>query len=445
MTLNINNSVDSFPSPSTYKRISFSRSRSSVSQLESNFTNVCVDGLSVRVPKCLVQCFEYLQSNGMVEGVFRVNGSVKRISQYFANPNIENWIAANPSPHDISGVIKKYLNYYLYDASVFDEATTREIKNHYVVYMNQILVIDHKDDVSINSFKTAKTSYDCSPLNEFLEKFVQSMISERSQDKNQLFIYIIHNLSLIMDHSMKTKMSSINLAIIFQPYFFDNSDINNIQTLPLLQKILQTLIENSSALINEYSIEVANLHDNNSLMSIDSPITHHGNSTDAYIETETSPVRKRSISNRFSTLLDSYYSPIGNTNPGKPKRFSLSISVDQLSNAKPTEIKSIVPKAVDVKSISMNDVSDSTGFSTVRPTNPAKSDSKSKKSNRKSFISLFRNSSSFSINSDDTKDPIYNHLNDSTDSVLISKNPIVDDQQNFLKRNFSMKMKSKKL
>lgn len=442
MSLNINNSVDSFPSPSTYKRISFSRSRSSVSQLESNFTNISVDGLSVRVPKCLVQCFEYLQSNGMVEGVFRVNGSVKRISQYFANPNIENWIAANPSPHDISGVIKKYLNYYLYGASVFDGATTKEIKNHYVEYMNQILVIDYKDDVSINSFKTAKTSYDCSTLNEFLEKFVQSMISDRSQDKNQLFIYIIYNLSLIMDHSIKTKMSSMNLAIIFQPYFFDNSDINNIQALPLLQEILQTLIENASALINEYSIEVANLHDNNSLMSIDSPITHQGNSTDAYIETDISPIRKRSISNRFSTLLDSYYSPIGNTNSGKPKRFSLSISVDQLSSAKPADIKPIDPNAVDVKAISMNDV---TGFSTSGPTNPAKSDSKSKKSNRKSFISLFRNSSSFSINSDDTKDPIYNHLNNSADSVLIAKNPIVDDQQTFLKRNFSMKMKSKKV
>ena len=111
MSLNINNSVGSFPPPSTYKRISFSRSRSSVSQLESNFTNVSVDGLSVRVPKCLVQCFEYLQSNGIVEGIFRVNGSVKRISQYFANPNVENWIAANPNPHDISGVIKKYLNW----------------------------------------------------------------------------------------------------------------------------------------------------------------------------------------------------------------------------------------------------------------------------------------------------------------------------------------------
>lgn len=245
-----------------------------------------------------------------------------------------------------------------------------------------------------------------------------------------------------MDHSIKTKMSSINLAIIFQPYFFDNSDINNIQVLPLLQEILQTLIENASALINEYSIEVANLHDNNSLMSIDSPITHQGNSTDAYIETDTSPIRKRSISNRFSTLLDSYYSPIGNTNSGKPKRFSLSISVDQLSNAKPADIKPIDPKAVDVKAISMNDV---TGFSTSGPTNPAKSDSKSKKSNRKSFISLFRNSSSFSINSDDTKDPIYNHLNNSADSVLIAKNPIVDDQQTFLKRNFSMKMKSKKV
>lgn len=445
MTLNINNSVDSFPAPSTYKRISFSRSRSSVSQLESNFTTTSVDGLSVKVPKCLVQCFDYLQSNGMVEGIFRVNGSVKRISQYFSNHNVENWIAANPSPHDISGVIKKYLNYYLYETSVFDGATTKEIKSHYNEYLNQILVIDHNDDASINSFKTAKTSYDCNPLNEFVEKVVQSMISERSQDKNQLFIYIVYNLSLIMEHSVKTKMSSINLAIIFQPYFFDNSDINNIQALPFLQEILQTLIENSHVLINEYSIEVANLHDNNSLMSIDSPITHHGNSTDTYIETESSPVRKRSISNRFSTLLDSYYSPIGNTATGKPKRFSLSISVDQLSNSKPAELKPIDPKSVDVKSISMNDISDATGYSTTNSTNPVKPELKSKKSNRKSFIALFRNSSSFSINSDDTKDPIYNHLNNSADSVLIAKNPIVHDQQNFLKRNFSMKMKSKKL
>ncbi|CUM48673.1 uncharacterized protein AC631_00311 [Debaryomyces fabryi] len=445
MTLNINNSVDSFPAPSTYKRISFSRSRSSVSQLESNFTTTSVDGLSVKVPKCLVQCFDYLQSNGMVEGIFRVNGSVKRISQYFSNHNVENWIAANPSPHDISGVIKKYLNYYLYETSVFDGETTKEIKSHYNEYLNQILVIDHNDDASINSFKTAKTSYDCNPLNEFVEKVVQSMISERSQDKNQLFIYIVYNLSLIMEHSVKTKMSSINLAIIFQPYFFDNSDINNIQALPFLQEILQTLIENSHVLINEYSIEVANLHDNNSLMSIDSPITHHGNSTDTYIETESSPVRKRSISNRFSTLLDSYYSPIGNTATGKPKRFSLSISVDQLSNSKPAELKPIDPKSVDVKSISMNDISDATGYSTTNSTNPVKPELKSKKSNRKSFIALFRNSSSFSINSDDTKDPIYNHLNNSADSVLIAKNPIVHDQQNFLKRNFSMKMKSKKL
>lgn len=445
MTLNINNSVDSFPPPSTYKRISFSHSRSSVSQLESNFTTTSVNGLSVKVPKCLVQCFDYLQSNGMVEGIFRVNGSVKRISQYFSNHNVENWIAANPSPHDVSGVIKKYLNYYLYETSVFDGATTKEIKNHYIEYMNQILVIDHNDDVSINSFKTAKTSYDCSPLNEFVEKVVQSMISERSQDKNQLFIYVVYNLSLIMEHSTKTKMSSINLAIIFQPYFFDNSDINNIQALPLLQEILQTLIENSHALIDEYSIEVANLHDNNSLMSIDSPITNHGNSTDTYIETDTSPVTKRSISNRFSTLLDSYYNPIGNTTVGKPKRFSLSISVDQLSNSKPNELKPIDPKSADVKSISMNDVSDAKGYSTTNSTIPVKPELKPRKSNRKSFIALFRNSSSFSINSDDTKDPIYNHLNNSADSVLMAKNQIVDEQQNFLKRNFSMKMKSKKL
>lgn len=435
MTLNINTSVESLATP-TYKRYSFSRSRSSLSQVDQASVVVEVNETGVKVPLGLVQCFNYIQSHGMVEGIFRVNGSVKRINQYYGNVGGEGLETSHASPHDVSGVIKRYLNHFLNDGSIFDAGTTREARGLYEDYQAQMLV-DGWDDTSVESFKTARTSYDNDALNEFLEKFVQLIAGERSQEKNHLFVYLVHNLNMVMRHSQKTKMSSTNLAIIFQPYVFE-SDITTIQALPLLQEILLTLIENSLRLVSEYALVAANLQDSNSLSSIDSPITSNGNINETFAGPDYA-TRRRSMSHRFSTLLDNYYSPIGTT--AKSKRFS--ISFDQLSKSKSSD-KSVDPKMMGLKSTAdLADFRNENRFPTPVVHSVPSATQARKKSNRKSFISLFKSLSLLSVDSNDVDLPIYGHLNNSMDSV-ISKNRVMNDQENVLKRNFSLRIRTKK-
>lgn len=289
------------------------------------YSQIDIGTNSCQVPTIVIQCFDKIFENTSVEGIFRINGSVKRIGHIYNHlMNNEGFdtITEYYNCHDVCGALKKFLKIYLPQISeifspnylFFDK-----FKTFYDEYMNI-------DSTSMSSYKTALTSQDSQPLSELVNNFTKFIILKNSSFKNNLFIYFLFNISKLCKYQSTTKMTSLNYSIIFQPYLFNSSNLSH---LPFLQEFLHLLIDNFDLLLESYELNHLQTDNDdyssvNSIESINiSPITDNSQ-TDSIFEKNAAAIAKRnSVTSKFSNFLENYYTP---TNK---KRFSLSFHLEK--------------------------------------------------------------------------------------------------------------------
>ena len=291
-------------------------------------------GLEAEVPALLVDCLEVIFSNGLVEGIFRISGSARRMKTVTEDyGSYQKWLNSTerqPNVHDVGGIIKKYLRDYLDSINgLFPARVLRDFKQEYVSHLRKL------SECSEDSFKSANTSLDSSvSLSSILEvgeemdshisnpeslvdALAHCLIVNNLESKNLFFIYwlsVMKRLSLYQD---KTKMSVSNLSIIFQPYLFNQT---NVEDLSKFRNILTFLVKNFDSFVTRfkyYEEVIGGLHAlDNDCMSISSsgsvsasPLTIYSSNQGSPSKNTDEPRRKASISNRLSMFWDNYNLP----------------------------------------------------------------------------------------------------------------------------------------
>lgn len=429
----------------------------------------------VKVPVVMEQCWRYLKARDMLEGVFRISGSTRRVNACYNGRSLASWLAENPSQHDVCSVIKRCLRQYLDGEPLFNEAATGKIKLLYDQYTAKLAVRHDflfEDSGLVFSFKTAKTSYDSDPLEEFNEALVQYLAHDKETHRMYMFLYLLHNLSFLLQHAASTRMSSWNLAIIFEPYVFSSSKVEH---LPYLQRILQIFIQNGDVIADIYASVGSLQSDDNSYLSVESPLTNNvANESFAEEPDIKDHSNRRSLSKRISTLFDGYYNPVG----GSTSKKRLSLSFDLLAKSKfsekasssedfthaltPDDTKAI-PRTSFLGHIPSPDPYTASPYVAQSGNSSAKNSTdnfsrprkqphlhhdtftgSNKRQNRKSFINNLKGLS-LHEKPEQSKAQIYNQLNNSTDGIFAPSDPMINNaQKSFLKRSLSLKVRSRK-
>lgn len=300
---------------------------------------VSVGGFSVAVPSLLDECMCYIFANGLVEGIFRVSGSARRMKDVAEDYSLfHDWLYSQekqPNVHDVCGVVKKYMRDYIDSMNgLFSPQVLKDILREYDSHC-------HKgEDSTEGSFKSANSSVGSYSLlsameleadltaidtDGFVDAFARYIMVNNLESKNLFFIYWLSIMKRLSFHQELTKMSVSNLSIIFQPYLFHNANIDDLQK---FRSILTVLVEKFDAFVDRFACYekiIGGLHTlDHDEMSLSpnasiaaSPLTIysscHGSSPKANNDTR----RKASISNRLSVFWDNYNIPAN-----RPKRMS---------------------------------------------------------------------------------------------------------------------------
>lgn len=467
-------------------------------------TVVDVDGVVVHVPSLLDDCFSYILSNALVEGIFRVSGSARRMKLISADySRYHEWLASEtkPNSHDVAGVIKKYLRVYLDSMDgLFTSSCLSQLQRLYLSHTRS------DSEFSFDSFKSATTSlgsprtlpsvvedaeYGPTVTNPetLLDAVSHLLITKNLSAKNDFFIYLLLQLKQLSLHEDKTKMTVSNLSIIFQPYIFNTKSLSELEP---FQNFLTFLVINYDNLVQKYvcyknilggleELDADEISITSSESLVTSPLTvyssHQGSPS------KNSSDRRKSISQRFSTLWDAYNLPAN-----RSRRFSLNFgskSAEKLASSenitrerRPTAIgphellrsNENLTEDSDLKTPTLagkgpelsGPIPSIQVLETAVPQRPPMP--KRASSKRKSFIGMFR--STLSVNSipslmqNDALSPFLsqspqtppvnelsaNGLNASVDNLLISDqtSPLLQpDQKRVLGRSFSMRLRRK--
>lgn len=311
-------------------------------------TLVTLDALSFEVPSLLVDCFSYVGSDGLVEGIFRVSGSVRKIREVSADFNSYiRWLNSEerkPSPHDVCGVIKLFLREYTSSPnSIFHSSLSNSIKRMYLAeqrHNSTVSAESFPSTVSVLSTVSTLPSIDenneaerrkVSEMPRFITSVAHLLLTKNSARKNEFFLYLLHTLGKLLEHQDITKMSAENLSIIFQPYIFTSSALSD---LLIYQEILSILIINQELLLEEYVKNHKVLGDldeeEGDEVSVSSLYSPSKTSSTDYSSHQASPSNKPmggsfdaagrfSLSQKFNSFWDNYNIPFS-----RPKRFSFT-------------------------------------------------------------------------------------------------------------------------
>lgn len=330
--------------------------------LQTNFDDsrqVNISGIVANVPSILSDCFTHIFSHALVEGIFRVSGSARRMKLITADySQYSEWLENDekkPNSHDIAGVIKKYLRRYLdLIDGLFSNSCLSQLQKLYLAQLRTKL------DASSDSFKSANTSLasahslpsvsedetavpqvaDLADSDAFLDSVAHLLITKNLLSKNELFLYLLQQLKELLRYEDQTKMSVANTLIIFQPYIFDTLNLLELQT---FQDLLSLLVVNFDSFVQKYTcyktilggleeLDLDNVSVTSSEEMATSPLTvyssHNGSPSKA---TGNSELRRKLISNRLSAFWDTYNLPAN-----RSKRFSMNFgskSTDRLQSA----------------------------------------------------------------------------------------------------------------
>ncbi|EDK38070.2 hypothetical protein PGUG_02168 [Meyerozyma guilliermondii ATCC 6260] len=494
--------------------------------------------VALRVPTLMVDSFKFIQTHGLVEGILRISGSVKRINKLYECGSSTWFHEPYPLPHDISGVLKRSLrnfdNHDIQGQIAFHElvnefrkwrtseklkgeagekqdiqleqpetvecdeenAETNKVKvdNGETFAPSNIEEVTESNEKSSKSeekatepeektetnsaeprdegasdetdseFATAPTETPKISSNEafassadlsspevvyltaetmspsdvesmvsvldvnFYRLFAVMVCSKWSQTRLHVFIFVVCQLHRLLSEQEKTKMSSTNLSIIFQPYLL-NSD--SLELMPELQNILQIIIEDYPTFIE--NIPLYTLESSTSIItklseeSVTSPISS-ASSTDSIpspFTGNTSPLKEETPNmeeykkkqNRFSFLFDSYTSPVS-------KRFSIDYFSRSKSTSEPLteapQSRHLPVPIVGSNSVSLDQV-------------PQLRDQTTKQQKRKSFMNIFTSPYV------STPELAANKVPDIELPKRETRNGSNGSRESFFKRTFSMK------
>ncbi|KAJ5964957.1 Rho GTPase activation protein [Penicillium vulpinum] len=188
------------------------------------------------VPIVVAKCGVFLKEKATdVEGIFRLNGSAKRIKdlqEVFDSPERYgkglDW--SGYTVHDAANVLRRYLN-QLPEPIVPLEFYGR-FREPLRIYQQQVL--EDKDTADADKFDHAKA----------VETY-QKLIIELPPLNKQLLLYILDLLAVFASKSDQNRMPSANLAAIFQPGLLSHPQHDmSPEEYKLSQDVLIFLIEN---------------------------------------------------------------------------------------------------------------------------------------------------------------------------------------------------------
>lgn len=190
----------------------------------------------LNIPKPLHTCFSYLLENGDIEGIFRLNGSVKRVNhftkEFLENPDLDlNKLKAGSDElvftvHDIATVFKRLLSHYL--------------------KRSNSVIVDNSDQLS--EIQLVCQKFTGSPVT--LVRKTCSILNISNNNTN-ILLYLTFNLNKMSKLEKTTHMNISNLAIIFQPHFFNSELISDIEDLKKFRNAIEAYIEYCDILIEE--------------------------------------------------------------------------------------------------------------------------------------------------------------------------------------------------
>lgn len=185
----------------------------------------------IEVPKPLATLFQHIQSHPAL-GIFRINGSSKRISCLFEllgdlphnsrdllvmveDPECTEWDNSY-TIHDYCGCLKRLL-YACYPELLTPRVTRR-------------LTSQNRS----NSFQYV----------------IAQLHTPSNVHHSQMFLYLVFQLHLLVQNSISiTKMTAHNYAIVFQPLFFN---CETTETMTNATRLLESLIVNAPQVISQY-------------------------------------------------------------------------------------------------------------------------------------------------------------------------------------------------
>lgn len=434
-------------------------------------SEVEIGKLTAQIPSLLVDCFDYVLTEGLIQGVFRISGSVRRMKQTSADySSYKSWLCneKRPAPHDVCGIIKKYLRDYLQQMNgLFPSLVLTQLLS---LYHSHLRSDSHS---SLDSYKSANTSFDTLSLfsaikeeleikdgDALLDSVAHFLVTKNTSSRNSLFFFLLWKLTELAKHEDVTKMTVANLLIIFQPYIFNTSLLTDLKP---FQDFLTYLVENFDSLLEKYvcyksiiggleelDTDIASILSSESVSA--SPVTVYSNDY-------SSPTRRKSsLSNRLSVLFDNYALPAN-----RSKRFSLSLGSSRLNVEKSTEnLRAVCPHdaSKSTESVDRNVNTPNEKEASVHLQRPAVERKHSNR--RKSIIGLFKSAPSFKSNDDLTsfsshsplaspmtipeKDAYFpkQPLNDSVDNLISPKELVVQqERRKLIRHSFSLRSKKK--
>lgn len=375
-----------------------------------SFSTVNVGDLTATVPSCLVDCFDFLFDGRLPEGAFRVSGSTRRMKLMATDDtSYKEWLfhEKKPSPHDVCGIIKKFLREYLVSLNgLFCVMVLSRLQRVYLSHLRS------GSAFSMDSFKSANTTFGSRSLSSvlseddvifdhdsLLDAVAHLLVSKNLASKNMLFFYLLTTLKRLSTFEETTKMTVSNQSIIFQPYIFNTTNLSELKP---FQALLTFLVINSDSLLDKYTcynsllggldkLDTENVSAIFSESTSTSPVTVYSSDN---ISSKNEPSRRSSLTHRFSVFLDNYNLPAN-----RSKRFSMNFGTSRLNVDKMAENEgdSVSPHSKSFESLVSN--TEAAPALEVSQSQAPRGEplEKRKSSKRMSFYGLFKATSSGSV------------------------------------------------
>lgn len=190
--------------------------------------SVEINNLPLTIPIVLRDLFDFI-NNEMIEGLFRINGSLKKINYYYSNLHkYKKWLP-DANIYDICSLLKKIL-----------------ITNY------KFIDVERLDLTQLKGLTSEDFNW------EYFNKFINNNINYLNLN---IFIYSINFISNLLNHTTVTKMSLLNYSIIFQPIFLTCDDLiylpNYINLLNFLLGSVDLVVLDYSLIDENYKLDVS--------------------------------------------------------------------------------------------------------------------------------------------------------------------------------------------
>lgn len=219
-----------------------------------------INGIKLSVPIIVQALFEFIHLE-IVEGIFRINGSMKKVNYYYSNLSRFNKWLPEANVYDICSLLKKVLlnnfKFFKIEAinlpKLFGNEDDSQGSNG-----------DQNDGDNDSSTTTTRVSPNENKITNFNWNYFNHLLNNQVKDINlNVLIYSLNFINSFLQYNELTKMSILNFAIIFQPMFFP---CDNLILLPNFINLLKYLLENKSKILINKSLINDKLSYNNSYL-----------------------------------------------------------------------------------------------------------------------------------------------------------------------------------